>query len=80
MKERIAGKIGNFNNNAFKLRKLFATYDTDKTGLVISPCILLSCGSLNGLLRLAWCTLVKTPAVDAGLLLVSQNHRSSHQG
>ena len=34
MKERIGGKIGNQNNNAFKLRKLFAMYDTQKTGLV----------------------------------------------
>ena len=34
MKERIGGKIGNQNNNAFKLRKLFAMYDTEKTGLV----------------------------------------------
>jgi len=47
MKERIAGKIGNSNNNAFKLRKLFAMYDTEKTGLVMSPYILLSCGGLN---------------------------------
>ena len=37
MKERIAGKIGNANNNAFKLRKLFAMADKDKTGLVRSP-------------------------------------------
>lgn len=36
MKERIAGKIGNANNNAFKLRKLFAMYDTEKTGMVRS--------------------------------------------
>ncbi len=34
MKERVAGKIGNANNNAFKLRKLFAAYDTQGTGLV----------------------------------------------
>ncbi|BDA43945.1 hypothetical protein COCOBI_05-1290 [Coccomyxa sp. Obi] len=34
MKERVAGKIGNANNNAFKLRKLFAMYDTQKTGLI----------------------------------------------
>lgn len=34
MKERIGGKIGNQNNNAFKLRKLFAMADTAKTGLV----------------------------------------------
>ncbi|KAK9915516.1 hypothetical protein WJX75_000165 [Coccomyxa subellipsoidea] len=34
MKERIAGKIGNANNNAFKLRKLFAMTDTQKTGLI----------------------------------------------
>ena len=38
MKERIGGKIGNQNNNAFKLRKLFAMYDTQKTGLVRRPC------------------------------------------
>ena len=36
MKERIVGKIGNQNNNAFKLRKLFAMYDMQKTGLVRS--------------------------------------------
>lgn len=34
MKEGIAGKIGNANSNAFKLRKLFAMQDKDKTGMV----------------------------------------------
>eukprot|EP00884_Botryococcus_braunii_P009611 jgi/Botrbrau1/18651/Bobra.0367s0087.1 len=34
MKERIAGKIGNANDNAFKLRKLFKMYDTDRSGQV----------------------------------------------
>lgn len=34
MKERIAGKIGNANDNAFKLRKLFKMYDTDRSGKV----------------------------------------------
>jgi hypothetical protein len=37
MKERIGGKIGNQNNNAFKLRKLFAMYDIEKTGLARGP-------------------------------------------
>lgn len=31
MRERIAGKMGNANDNAFKLRKLFKMYDTLKT-------------------------------------------------
>ena len=34
MRERISGKLGNRNDNAFKLRKLFAMYDTQKTGKV----------------------------------------------
>lgn len=48
MKERVAGKIGNANNNAFKLRKLFAMYDTQKTGLVcfVALPFHLACSSL----------------------------------
>jgi len=34
MKERLAGKIGNANNNAFMLRKLFKMYDTAGRGYV----------------------------------------------
>ena len=34
MRERISGKLGNRNDNAFKLRKLFAMYDTQRTGKV----------------------------------------------
>lgn len=34
MKERLAGKIGNANNNAFMLRKLFKMYDTAGSGFV----------------------------------------------
>ena len=34
MKERLAGKIGNANNNAFMLRKLFKMYDTASSGYV----------------------------------------------
>jgi hypothetical protein len=34
MKERIAGKIGNANDNAFKLRKLFKMYDATGSGSV----------------------------------------------
>ena len=34
MRERIYGKLGNRNDNAFKLRKLFAMYDTQRTGKV----------------------------------------------
>jgi hypothetical protein len=36
MKERLAGKIGNANNNAFMLRKLFKMYDTAGSGYVSS--------------------------------------------
>ena len=38
MKERLAGKIGNANNNAFMLRKLFKMYDTAGSGLVSTIC------------------------------------------
>ena len=39
MRERILGKLGNRSDNAFKLRKLFAMYDTQHTGVVrILPC------------------------------------------
>lgn len=34
MRERISGKLGNRNDNAFKLRKFFAMYDTQRTGKV----------------------------------------------
>ena len=34
MRERIAGKIGNDNANAFKLRRLCMMYDTKKSGMV----------------------------------------------
>ena len=34
MRERISGKLGNRNDNAFKLRKPFAMYDTQRTGKV----------------------------------------------
>lgn len=42
MKERIAGKIGNANDNAFKLRKLFKMYDATGSGSVSTPPIMLS--------------------------------------
>ena len=39
MRERILGKLGNRSDNAFKLRKLFAMYDTQRTGVVRNlPC------------------------------------------
>ena len=38
MTERLAGKMGNANNNAFKLRKLFKMYDTEGTGKVRFAC------------------------------------------
>lgn len=38
MKERLAGKIGNANNNAFMLRKLFKMYDTAGSGFVSTLC------------------------------------------
>jgi hypothetical protein len=37
MKDRLAGKTGNANNNAFKLRKLFKMHDTNRTGYVRCP-------------------------------------------
>ena len=39
MKERLAGKIGNANNNAFMLRKLFKMYDTAGSGFVSTTCL-----------------------------------------
>ena len=39
MRERILGKLGNRSDNAFKLRKLFAMYDAQRTGVVRTlPC------------------------------------------
>jgi len=32
MREHLAGKMGNANNNAFKLRKLFKMYDATGSG------------------------------------------------
>lgn len=34
MRERLAGKMGNANNNAFKLRKLFKMWDSTGSGWV----------------------------------------------
>ena len=34
MKERIAGKMANRSDNAFRLRRLFKMYDTEGTGLI----------------------------------------------
>jgi Ca2+-binding EF-hand superfamily protein len=34
MRERMEAKMGNSNNNAFRVRKLFLVYDKEKTGLV----------------------------------------------
>jgi hypothetical protein len=34
MRERLAGKMGNANNNAFKLRKLFKMWDMTGSGRV----------------------------------------------
>ncbi len=46
MKERLAGKIGNANNNAFMLRKLFKMYDTAGSGYVSSTSLTLHIMSL----------------------------------
>jgi Ca2+-binding EF-hand superfamily protein len=34
MRERLSAKLGNSNNNAFKMRRLFKMYDKDMSGLV----------------------------------------------
>jgi hypothetical protein len=34
MRERMSAKMGNSNDNAFKMRKLFKMYDKEDTGLV----------------------------------------------
>ena len=34
MKERIAGKMANRSDNAFRLRRLFKMYDANHTGMV----------------------------------------------
>jgi Ca2+-binding EF-hand superfamily protein len=34
MRERMSAKLGNNNDNAFKMRKLFKMYDKQDTGLV----------------------------------------------
>lgn len=39
MRERLSAKLGNKNDNAFKMRKLFKMYDKQDTGMVrISIC------------------------------------------
>lgn len=32
--ERLAAKLGNANDNAFKMRRLFKMYDTEKSGCI----------------------------------------------
>lgn len=34
MRERMSAKLGNNNDNAFKMRKLFKMYDKQDTGMV----------------------------------------------
>ena len=34
MRERMSAKMGNSNDNAFKMRKLFKMYDKQDTGMV----------------------------------------------
>lgn len=34
MRERLSAKLGNNNDNAFKMRKLFKMYDKQETGMV----------------------------------------------
>jgi Ca2+-binding EF-hand superfamily protein len=34
MRERMSAKMGNSNDNAFKMRKLFKMYDKEDTGMV----------------------------------------------
>ena len=34
MAERLAAKLGNSNDNAFRMRKLFKMYDKDASGFV----------------------------------------------
>lgn len=34
MRERLSAKMGNSNDNAFKMRKLFKMYDKADTGMV----------------------------------------------
>lgn len=36
MRERLSAKLGNNNDNAFKMRKLFKMYDKQDTGMVSS--------------------------------------------
>jgi Ca2+-binding EF-hand superfamily protein len=39
MRERLSAKLGNNNDNAFKMRKLFKMYDKQETGMVrLSGC------------------------------------------
>ena len=54
MKERLAGKIGNANNNAFMLRKLFKMYDTAGSGYVSS--IVTKVTQYNAVRELCKCT------------------------
>lgn len=37
MRERMSAKMGNSNDNAFKMRKLFKMYDKADTGMVSKP-------------------------------------------
>ena len=34
MRERLSAKLGNNNDNAFKMRKLFKMYDKQESGMV----------------------------------------------
>ncbi len=61
MRERLQAKLGNANDNAFKMRRLFKMYDRQGSGMVgvpgqaCQPCAPVLRQNRNWLPALPWC-------------------------
>jgi hypothetical protein len=49
MRERLSAKLGNNNDNAFKMRKLFKMYDRKEVGMVSSVIDIITTGVAHSL-------------------------------
>jgi len=73
MRERLSAKLGNNNDNAFKMRKLFKMYDKQDTGMVSSTSFRLTGGPAlgNGLAARQWSIGLKSLSGCCSLLPVA---------
>jgi hypothetical protein len=60
MRERLSAKLGNNNDNAFKMRKLFKMYDKKEVGMVSSDLYLADRDSIS---QCSWVVLCEVQLV-----------------